>query len=248
MDEYAILSNMGTMTQITDDNVNTYMFIDNTLTHEPMLLQAPEYIPAEQVDNAAYDAEHVDRFTVNGRTLNITNTDQMRHYHVNIAALLRLGEWFDYLRENDVYDNTRIIVVADHGRNLGMQEELLVDTGLGYTFDVSYFNPLLLVKDFGSREFTTSGEFMTNADVPVLALEGLIENPVNPFTGKLINNSEKYAHDQIIITSETFGTTSYKNRTTYFPSGWASVTGDMWDSENWSFFGGEVILEEHAFS
>jgi hypothetical protein len=32
---------------------------------------------------------------------------------------------------------------------------------------------------------------MTNADVPVLSMEGIIENPVNPFTGKAISNDEK---------------------------------------------------------
>ena len=48
---------------------------------------------------------------------------------------------------------------------------------------IEYYFPLLLVKDFGSTEFTISDEFMTNADVPTLATQGLIENPTNPFTG-----------------------------------------------------------------
>ena len=44
--------------------------------------------------------------------------EQLAHYHANAAALLRLGEWFDWMREQGVYDNTRIIIVSDHGRDL----------------------------------------------------------------------------------------------------------------------------------
>lgn len=40
-----------------------------------------------------------------------------------MAAMLRLGEWFDYLREEGVYDNTRIILVSDHGYRLEQIEE-----------------------------------------------------------------------------------------------------------------------------
>ena len=45
--------------------------------------------------------------------MNMTTNEQVTHYQVNMAAFLKLGEWFDYLRENGVYDNTRIIIVSD---------------------------------------------------------------------------------------------------------------------------------------
>lgn len=32
---------------------------------------------------------------------------------------------------------------------------------------------------------------MTNADTPTLAVDNLIRNPINPFTGRVINNDEK---------------------------------------------------------
>ena len=32
---------------------------------------------------------------------------------------------------------------------------------------------------------------MTNADVPWMAMEGVIQNPVNPFTGNPVNGEEK---------------------------------------------------------
>ena len=38
---------------------------------------------------------------------------------------------------------------------------------------------------------------MTNADVPTLATQGVIEGATNPFTGVAITMDEKTAHDQI---------------------------------------------------
>ena len=56
---------------------------------------------------------------------------------------------------------------------------------------MEWCNPLFLVKDFNSKEFTISNEFMTNADTPTLAVDNLIRNPINPFTGRVVNNDEK---------------------------------------------------------
>ena len=58
---------------------------------------------------------------------------------------------------------------------------------------------------------------MTNADTPVLAMKDLIENPVNPFTGKLVS-SEAKQQNQYVTTSmdnsvyENCGTTFSKSR------------------------------------
>ena len=46
---------------------------------------------------------------------------------------------------------------------------------------------MLLFKDFNaSGKLTEDDTFMTNTDTPSLLLKGLVENPVNPFTGKII--------------------------------------------------------------
>lgn len=42
--------------------------------------------------------------------------------------------------------------------------------------------------------------FMTVADVPTLALEGVVENPTNPFTGNPINSDAKA--DGVYITTD----------------------------------------------
>lgn len=242
MDSYNVLCNLSNITVVTDKNTDTFLFLSNDTTHEPTLLQEPEYVPKRRVDNTEYDAQNADRFTLNGKILKMEDIQQIRHYHVNMAALMKLGEWFDYLRENGVYDNTKIIIASDHGYPLGHSDELIHDAS-DELKDVELYYPLLLVKDFGSTEFSVSDEFMTNADVPVLAADGLIENPINPFTGKEITNDEKNAHAQYII----LGVGIDKDADTFQPARWARVKDNLWDRSNWEYYDEKVILDEYVF-
>lgn len=241
---YEVLCSLTDMTVISESDQNTFMMMCNDTTHEPMLLQVPAYEPAVVVDNTAYDAANTDRFVLNGKVLKVNDEQQMKHYQINMAAMIQLGKWFDYLRENDVYDNTRIILVSDHGRNMGHFDELVMNTGNGTT-DVELYYPLLMVKDFDADGFSVSDEFMTNADVPTIAVDALIDHPRNPFTGKVIANSEKFAHDQFIITS-TFWEVEENNGTQYAASGWASVKENLWEQDNWAFCNEDIVLCEHA--
>lgn len=223
LDAYSVLQNLDTMTKISDDGnaAGSFVMLTNDTTHEPMLLQEPGYTAAEEVDNREYEADHHDRFTLPEGELKMETPDQYKHYQANVAALQAVGAWLDYLKQNNVYDNTRIIIVADHGRNLDHKPELN-----------EYFYPLLMVKDFDATEFSVSNEFMTNGDVPTLAVEGLIDNATNPFTGKPITNDEKTAHDQYILFSHDWDV-SKNNGTTYLPGSWLSVHDDMRDPSNW---------------
>ena len=236
---YNTLTMLSNMTQITDEQVNTFLSMTNSTTHNPQILQMPTYTPAQNVDNSAYFGIHANGITVNGVTLRMETADQVAHYHANMAALIQIGQWLNYLRENDVYDNTRIIIVADHGKDLG-QIDYLADM-----YGSELYFPLMMVKDFNSEGFTTSTEFMTNADVPFLAVSGLLENPTNPFTGKPITNSEKTAHDQFIIMTKEWDV-NQNNGYTYKESLWASVKDDIWDSRNWTFYEESTILKDHA--
>ncbi len=224
---YAVLKNLNQMTEITEEKENTFVMFANETTHAPTLLKEPEYEPANFVDNTAYDTAHQDRFLLDGRQLRMDTDKHIMHYQVNMAGMLELGRWLDYLRENDVYDNTRIIIVADHGYFLGQFDDMFLDD-----VDLMPFNPLLMVKDFNSKEFTTDHRFMTNADVPTLATDGLIDGPVNPFTGKAINSDAKMESKQYIILSREWDT-SINNGNTFMESDWVSVHDDIFDIRNW---------------
>lgn len=233
LEHYTTLQNYSAMTRIADDDKNSFLIITNDTTHEQTLLQEPEYIPAAHVDNTEYENNHADRFTLNGKTIIMQSDTQYAHYQMNMAALLQVGAWLNYLKENNVYDNTRIIIVSDHGVGLGNDKELILDDANSKFYDAEYYYPLLMVKDFDAKEFTESDEFMTNGDVPTLAMKDIIENPVNPFTGNKINNDEKTAHDQYILGSNEWNIAT-NNGNVYLPGLWLSVHDDMHDKNNWT--------------
>lgn len=245
MDAYEVLTNLPDMTNITEDATDTFLMMNNNSAHEPTMLQAPDYVPTEFVDNTQFYAENMHLYTLNGVTLKMQNAWQMTNYQVNMATMIQLGKWFDYMRENDVYDNTRIIIASDHAYFGYQLDELLYNDDHFALKDLALFYPLLLVKDFGSEEFTTSTEFMTQADVPTLAVDSLIENPVNPFTGKEINNDEKYAHDQYVICSWEYDI-AINNGKTFIPSRWYRVKDNMLDLNNWTLLDEVTTMPEEC--
>lgn len=239
MEPYNVLASLPNITKISAEESNNFLMMTNDTTHEPMMLQEPDYIPSAAVDNTEYEAAHSDRFTLDGRTLKVESGVEFIHYQSNMASMLRLGEWFDYMRECGVWDNTRVIIVSDHGHTMGQLEDLIFSDG----FDVMDVYPLLMVKDFGATEFTYSDEFMTNADVPTLATDGVIDNPVNPFTGNAINSSDKTLHDQYIFMSDIWST-SENNGNTFRPGTWYTVHDDIRDSSNWKLVCEDAVLTE----
>ena len=230
MDYYTVLTNLSDITTISDSSENTFLMMTNKTTHNACLLQEPDYVPALHVDNTAYDVDMVSRYTVDGVTMPMTTVKQVLFYHANMATYLQLGEWFDYLRENGVYDNTRIIIVSDHGEGL----EHFDFTCKGQ--DMEFFMPILLVKDFDATGFTVCEDFMTNADTPTLAMEGLIEDPVNPFTNNPINSEGKNG-SQMVIYSRIWNPED-NNGTTFVPGNWYLFNGtNPRDPHSWSYAG-----------
>ncbi|MBR2276117.1 MAG: membrane protein insertase YidC [Lachnospiraceae bacterium] len=227
---YNIISHLPFMTQIEDTDENTFLIMDNDTAHEPVILSLPDYVPDE---NAPIPDYAEDAYVLEGRVMRMEGDWQIGHYHANMAAMQQLGKWFDYMRESGVYDNTRIIVVADHGKATDQFEELVLGNGVG---DIMNLNPLLLYKDFDSHDFGVSDAFMVNADVPVLAMQGLIENPVNPFTGKPIDDSEKTAHDQLVTSSEIFDPDVEGKVFDTSDGVWFAVHDNIFDENNWSLY------------
>ena len=231
LDQHNFLLNMPEITEITGDETNTFTSVYNYATHEPMLLQAPDFLPTATVDNTEYDEKMGWTRTINGKTLLLENESQIKHYQINISSLLRIGTWLDYLRNNGVYDNTRIIIVSDHGRDLRQIKELEYSNNINIS---SYF-PLFMVKDFGSTEFTTSDEFMTTADVATIATNGLVENPVNPFTQNPINSDPKKQEKHFIFRSERFDVRT-NNGERFEADDWMSVEDNIWDLDEWTHY------------
>ena len=230
---YNVLVTLPAMTVI-EDSGNTFFLMDNRTTHEPTLLQLPDYTLTDHVDNTAFETIPITRTAGDGRILRLDNVEQETHYHVNMAAFIALGSWLDHLKENHVYDNTRIIIVSDHGHPLGYDEFRF---GSESYEEVLTFNPILMVKDFGSSGFSVDERFMTNADTPVIAFDGLIEDPVNPATGQPVTDEDKFSRDILIKHTEIWDI-QLNNGDDFLPGDWYRLHGyDIFDTDQWEFAG-----------
>ena len=229
LNAYHVMTNLSNFTEVTDTGKGTFLMMVNMLPHRNTLLSEPDYVPADYIDNTEYDREHADRFDAATPKLTQTTADQMTHYDANMCTIMLVADWLDTLREMGVYDNTRIIFVADHGMDVRMADSLILPDGE----DIMAYNPLLLVKDFGaSGEIRTDNTFMTNADVPTLAMADLIRDPVNPFTEKPIDGNVSKQEKQYITMSHDWDT-DYNNGNVFFPATWYTVQDNALDVNNW---------------
>jgi hypothetical protein len=209
---YSVLDYLPRLSDCTDGKENTFLFLVNNTTHENNFYQAPEYRPALSVTKYAP-----------GRFKSIAE------YYSNAASLMRLGDWFIRLKTEGVYDNTRVIIAADHGT-----QQNYVPVGK-LPFSHNGLNPLLLVKDFNARgALVSDGAFMTNADVPYLALHGQIDGARNPWTGKPISIEDKERPVYIARSAGVHrgdpraGTLLFNAKEDYY------VHGDIFDEKNWT--------------
>lgn len=221
LSNYAVLDLLPELTDFSCEN-KTYTYIVNELTHEPTFLQSPDYIPSKNPVNPQR-SKQIDE----------------AHYDVNMAAFLRIAKWINYLKENDAYDNTRIIIVSDHGF-------IVPNDRFNSSFpeDASWFNSILLVKDFNEQgQIKEDNSFMTGADVPSLSMKDLINNPVNPNTNNPINMDGK--KDGIIVVNLEAGTPGFHHTNTFkfSENSFRYVKDDITNPDNW-----KNVTEEEAFN
>ena len=235
--DYHALKAMNEMTKVEDGDGNHFVYIGFDTCHDSEFLQEPAYEPADVVNNTKFDnsPQGKIRFILKGDMMWMKNPKDFRNYQCDLATLREIGNWLNYLKEIGCYDNTRIIIVADHGYYIGNFPKLL-QQDLGGGLDGEAFAPLLLVKDFNAHgELKTSEEFMTNADTPYIATKGIIENPVNPFTGKAITDEGK--KNGITVFHSDHWKVHYNNGTAYKPGDWYFVKDSIWQKENWKYLG-----------
>ena len=220
IESYSMLDILPEITSFSDTEYNTLTMMVNDLTHEPAFLQAPDYTIPHLASTNWGDGPFAFEDS----------------YHTIIAALLLLGKWFDYLKENGVYDNTRIIIVSDHGINdfSAFDGNIVLPTGECLQF----YTALLLFKDFGAEgNISIDNQFMVNADTPILAVKEIISNPVNPFTGKALQ--AKKDNGVTITSSQNFYKPQHKYGYDIGSGEWLHVRDSIFDPQNWK----KVIIE-----
>lgn len=125
----------------------------NSITHEGGYYNK-DFFPQEKP--VLFSNEEISKFN------SVENTE---YIYIVYSAFKQLIKWIDYLKVNGIYDNTRIIIVSDHG---GYYHSSRSDSGMeGY-------NPVLMFKDFNNRgKLNISNDFMTHSDTRYLASAGL---------------------------------------------------------------------------
>lgn len=229
VDEHGFIDKLDELTSV-GDRPGHLSVIHSLVTHD----LAP--VDCETWDFAtSWDLSSLSGLGLGGEEYFSENGDFPAYYADSISFFKRFGRWLDHLREEGVYDNTRIIVVSDHGRLNCRFGRQLGDTDRY----LDALNPTLMVKDFDAHGFSMSSELMTNGDTPALALAGIVENPVNPATGNPVDMSHKKSPFDVTISDSydvlehgenTFNVTDDEVVTFFGKSGDDIVDLDCWSS------------------
>lgn len=200
---------------------NAFFLLDNEANHESILLQAPDYVPVENVTD----------FGPGGKD---------ETYSSMVGVLKRFADFMDFLKENNLYDNTKIVLVSDHGMSC--------DTGVfdnktqNFPFYKENMTASLLVKDFSNRgKLKEDYAFMTNADTPALALKGIDGKALNPFTKNpldvnFIGGGGITKNDFIKMSNAPAESTRIRKNARFNikDDEWYTVKDNIFDDKNWS--------------
>ena len=221
INQYSVLDKLPELTGFDSDK-NTFNSMGNETVHEEFILQL-------------FDKEDFNSTKIDSSKVNIPFKDKntLDHFYTQIGALKVFCEWFDYLKENDAYDNTKIIIVADHGRDIFDPAFKDFSDNEKERNEYTFYHPLLLVKDFNSKgDLKISDEFMTNADVPSIATSH-IENARNPFTGNLIKGDFKKDGVDIVTIHTWRQEKKRKYKFNFTEKDVIRVKENLFDKKNW---------------
>ena len=219
IDRYSVLDLLPELSG-TDSEKNCFIFIDNEATHDPGFVTTPDYTPAVGIPDTS------------GFKVQLLAGDP--GFHAMVASLKRIGDWINFLKQNDIYDNTRIIIASDHG---SYQNFPTFEENSSFPRLIEWFNPMLMVKDFNSKgTLKIDDSFMTQADVPEIAVKDTVKNPVNPFTGNKIREFSKEEKENSAFIS--FGKANRVRATEnngfiINDSDWYTVKDSIFKIDNW---------------
>lgn len=152
----------------------------------------------------------------------------------SLQSLYKITEFLNKLKELEIYDNTMVILISDHG---------WARTGeVGFTYDFSKYIPLgshkkmqpsvahalFMVKDFGAQgEIIISNKLMSNADLAGIVCDQLAE-------GCAIDdiNYMDSIEDRTLIIS-TVNRYNFQSKNKFVVEDMYQVRDNIFDHENW---------------
>ena len=223
IDSYSAIQNITKEVEFVEDK-NCINIIVNNITHEPpkqsdiKILQKEFLIPL------------ADKYCLNEYTA--------EHFYANYLAHEECARFFRFLKENNCYDNSRIIIAGDHGRySMKTRDMSFLKDFAGTGFRPEELIPLMMMKDFNSDgNLKIDNTFMTLADIPFLTVKDLDEKlQKNPFTGILFKDSQLKNPAKIMIGGEWQADKKLEMKEFKADeNNWAFVKDDVYKPENWS--------------
>jgi len=179
---YASLDLYPEMSGTTSEPKNKFYYVTNTLTHEPYSIDSN--FELNPTGNLKYPKKVMKKVG--------NQFSAVQHLYTDATAMRLVAKWLKWMKENGVYDNTRIIIVSDHGRNV--YDPFFKKKKIPKSRKAShpaFFNNVLLVKDFNAQgNLKTDNKFMTQASVPNIATSGIIDG-INPYSGNPLKDPQK---------------------------------------------------------
>ena len=223
IDSYSALQNIEEEVEFVEDK-NCINIIVNNITHEPPKQSDIKILGLEFLIPLA------DNYCLNEYTA--------EHFYANYLAHEECAKFFRFLKENNCYDNSRIIIAGDHGRySMKTRDMSFLKDFAGTGFRPEELIPLMMMKDFNSDgNLRIDNTFMTLGDIPFLTVKDLDEKlQKNPFTGMLFKDSQLKSPAKIMISGgwqadKELEMTKFKAD----ENDWAFVKDDVYKSENWS--------------
>ncbi|MBM0108242.1 sulfatase-like hydrolase/transferase [Steroidobacter sp. S1-65] len=169
--EWAQLQSFAEISSTSAEQSN-FNFISNLLPHQPVYM-GEDCLPRSE----PYE---VSKEELQRRGFNHLLT--LQHYVAARCSLLAVADYLDFLKSSGVYDNTKIVIVSDHGiaASVADHSSRAIAGGTTASKYVGSRSVLLVKERNASGNLQVSETFTPNAEVPRIVCEE-IAGCVNPY-------------------------------------------------------------------
>lgn len=157
--QYASFLQAYSLYSDTDSSRPTFKYFQDLTTHVPFLLNASnDCKPTNDMYETILPKTYQDKIP-NYHNMNFTNTQA--HYDNEVCAIRFMAKWIKWMKENEIYANSTIILTSDHGLEDGWRSAK-DENGKNLGFAES---ALLMVKEKrASGKLKINTNLMSNAD------------------------------------------------------------------------------------
>ena len=220
---YSYLDSMDSISNV-NSNKATFKYIQSGIPHIPWNIDKNLKLTLDD----AYPETQGELTKVNGII--------PEHFYAEAFSFKALSKWIEWLKNNNIYDNTMIVLVSDHGvgDSVSLSKAFDIDISGHHPYATNQGYPgrphgLLMIKDFNSNKpFTISNKFMSIADIPSIVcqtIDGCENIGKDP---RFSNNIRTFYHDVTDKWVPNSFKLNYYDETKRF-----KVSGSMFNKENW---------------